>query len=120
MTICEVRFDGEYRQTREDMYELTSWDYEEIVPILLRSNRSKWRDYRLVLPGWDNTPLSGMRGLVFQDATPEKFRGLLRDAFAALPITRRKSELSFSRLGMNGRKATTSSQTRSGVGRGWR
>lgn len=61
-------------------HELTIWDYEEILPSLLRSNRPDWRDYPLVLPNWDNTPRSGMRGLVFHDATPEKFRGLLREA----------------------------------------
>ena len=61
-------------------HELTIWDYEEIVPSLLRSNRPAWRDYPLVLPNWDNTPRSGMRGLVFHDATPDKFRGLLREA----------------------------------------
>jgi hypothetical protein len=61
-------------------HELTIWDYEEILPILLRSNKPKWRDYPLVLPNWDNTPRIGMRGLVFHDATPEKFRGLLREA----------------------------------------
>ena len=63
-------------------HELTIWDYEEILPILLRSNRTEWRDYPLVLPNWDNTPRTGMRGLVFHDATPEKFRGLLREAIA--------------------------------------
>lgn len=63
-------------------HELTIWDYEEILPILLRSNRTAWRDYPLVLPNWDNTPRTGMRGLVFHEATPEKFRGLLREAIA--------------------------------------
>jgi hypothetical protein len=33
-----------------------------------------------VLPNWDNTPRMGMRGLVFHDATPELFRGHLREA----------------------------------------
>lgn len=63
-------------------HELTIWDYEQIVPSLLRSNRPAWRDYPLVLPNWDNTPRSGMRGLVFHNATPEKFRGLLKEAIS--------------------------------------
>lgn len=63
-------------------HELTIWDYEEILPILLRSNQTEWRDYPLVLPNWDNTPRTGMRGLVFHDATPEKFRSLLREAIS--------------------------------------
>lgn len=63
-------------------HELTIWDYEEILPSLLRSNHPEWRDYPLVLPNWDNTPRSGLRGLVFHDATPEKFRGLLKEAIS--------------------------------------
>lgn len=61
-------------------HELTIWDYEEILPILLRSNQVDWADYPLVLPNWDNTPRSGMRGIVFHNATPELFRGVLRKA----------------------------------------
>ena len=48
--------------------------------MLLRRNQVDWPDYPLVLPNWDNTPRSGMRGLVFENATPELFRGLLREA----------------------------------------
>lgn len=61
-------------------HELTIWDYEEIRPILLRSTKTEWRDYPLTLPNWDNTPRTGMRGLVFHNATPELFRGHLRQA----------------------------------------
>jgi lipopolysaccharide biosynthesis protein len=60
--------------------ELTVWDYEEVLPILLRHNKVDWDDYPLVLPNWDNTPRSGRRGLVFHNATPELFRGHLREA----------------------------------------
>ncbi|MDP1703418.1 MAG: glycoside hydrolase family 99-like domain-containing protein, partial [Sulfurimicrobium sp.] len=41
-----------------------------------------WPDYPLVLPNWDNTPRTGMRGLVFHNATPELFRGHLREAIS--------------------------------------
>lgn len=61
-------------------HELTIWDYEEIAPILLRSNKVDWADYPLVLPNWDNTPRSAMRGIVFHNATPELFRGVLHEA----------------------------------------
>ncbi len=63
-------------------HELTIWDYEEVLPILLRSNQPDWLDYPLILPNWDNTPRSGMRGLVFHNATPELFRRHLRDALS--------------------------------------
>ncbi len=61
-------------------HELTIWDYQEVLPMLLRTNQVDWPDYPLVLPNWDNTPRSGMRGLVFENATPGLFRGLLRRA----------------------------------------
>jgi lipopolysaccharide biosynthesis protein len=61
-------------------HQLSVWDYEEILPILLRGNRVAWTDYPLVLPNWDNTPRSGMLGLVFHNSTPELFRGHLREA----------------------------------------
>lgn len=63
-------------------HELSIWDYEEVLPMLLRKNQVDWPDYPLVLPNWDNTPRSGMRGLVFENATPELFRGHLRKAIS--------------------------------------
>jgi hypothetical protein len=61
-------------------HELKIWDYEEILPILLRQNVVERTDYPVALPNWDNTPRSGMRGLVFHGATPELFRLHLREA----------------------------------------
>lgn len=61
-------------------HELTIWDYAEVMPMLLRSKPAPWADHPLVLPNWDNTPRSAMRGIVFHDATPELFRGVLRKA----------------------------------------
>ncbi len=87
-------------------HELSIWDYEEILPILLRSNRVDWPDYPIVLPNWDNTPRSGMRGLVFHNATPELFRGHLREAISGSRSGQQMSALSSSRPGTNGPKAT--------------
>ena len=61
-------------------HELSIYDYEEVLPIFLRSNSADWPDYPLVLPNWDNTPRSGMRGLVLHDSTPALFRRHLREA----------------------------------------
>lgn len=61
-------------------HKLTIWDYEEIMPILLRGNTPSWEDYPIVLPNWDNTPRAGMNGLVFANATPAMFQRLLRQA----------------------------------------
>lgn len=62
--------------------ELTIWDYEEVLSILLRQNKVDWPDYPIALPGWDNTPRSGMRGVVFHDSTPDLFRRHLREAIS--------------------------------------
>ncbi|GAB4438544.1 MAG: glycoside hydrolase family 99-like domain-containing protein [Rhodocyclaceae bacterium] len=61
-------------------HRLSIYDYEEVLPILLRSKPADWPDYPLVLPNWDNTPRSGMRGLVLHGSTPELFRVHLREA----------------------------------------
>jgi lipopolysaccharide biosynthesis protein len=61
-------------------HELTIWDYKSIRGILLRRRPAAWPDYPLVLPNWDNTPRTGLRGLVFHDSTPELFRGHLQEA----------------------------------------
>jgi len=65
---------------RGNRHGLTVWDYEEIRSILLRQNKVDWADYPVALPGWDNTPRSGMRGIVFHNSTPELFRLHFREA----------------------------------------
>ena len=63
-------------------HQLTIWDYEDVLGILLRQKPVEWDDFPLVLPNWDNTPRAGMRGLVFHDATPKLFGQLLRRAIS--------------------------------------
>lgn len=75
--------------------ELTIWDYEEILPILLRSNEVDWPDYPIALPNWDNTPRSGRRGLVFHNSTPELFRRHFREAIARVATRRYEERLVF-------------------------
>lgn len=72
--------------------ELTIWDYKEFMPSLLRRNKVDFDDYPIALPRWDNTPRSGMRGVVLHDSTPQRFRQHLRQAIARvihLPPQRR-------------------------------
>lgn len=63
-------------------HSLSIYDYEEVIPSLLRSNTPDFLDYPIALPNWDNTPRSGMRGLVLHNSTPELFRKHLRQALA--------------------------------------
>jgi len=67
---------------RGNKQKLTVLDYQDVLPMLLRTHPADWPDYPLVLPNWDNTPRSGMRGLVLENSTPELFRGLLHEAVA--------------------------------------
>lgn len=61
-------------------HKLSIYDYEEVLPILLRQNKPDFLDYPLVLPNWDNTPRAGLNGLVINNSTPELFRNHLRSA----------------------------------------
>lgn len=63
-------------------HKLTVYTYEEMIPFLLRKNDADFMDYPCVLPNWDNTPRTGMNGLVFHGATPELFRCHLGEAFS--------------------------------------
>lgn len=60
----------------------TVYDYQQVIPALLRSNAVDYCDYPIALPRWDNTPRSGVRGLVLQGSTPELFRTHLREAIS--------------------------------------
>jgi hypothetical protein len=60
--------------------KITIRDYEDVLPMLLRNNIVDWLDYPLVLPNWDNSPRSGMRGLILRNSTPALFKKHLREA----------------------------------------
>ncbi len=58
----------------------TRHDYAEVVKAALNDIPDGIRFLPSVLPGWDNTPRSGKRGVVFENATPELFAQYLRRA----------------------------------------
>lgn len=73
-------------------YRFTVYDYREVLDSLLRRRKPDWVDHPTVLPNWDNTPRSGLNGMVLHEATPELFRIHLRralDMCADLPAERR-------------------------------
>lgn len=65
-----------------NQHELSIYDYKEVLPSLLRPKPVDWVDYPLALPCWDNTPRSGMRGLVLHGSTPDLFRKHFQQAIA--------------------------------------
>jgi lipopolysaccharide biosynthesis protein len=54
-------------------------DYKRAIPYFLPKEAHQSR-YPSVTHAWDNTPRSGVNGLVFKDATPELFRDALNKA----------------------------------------
>jgi lipopolysaccharide biosynthesis protein len=61
-------------------YKLTVYDYAEILDGLIRQSSPPFVEYPTVLPNWDNTPRSGLNGMVIHDSTPELFQIVLRRA----------------------------------------
>ena len=70
------------RLFERDKYRLTVYDYAEVLDILVRKIKPPFPDYPTVLPNWDNTPRSGLNGLVLHGSTPELFRQVLHQAFS--------------------------------------
>ncbi len=54
--------------------------YEQAIKHFVLPECEQTNVYPCVIPNWDNSPRSGLRGLVLQGSTPELFRGHLRDA----------------------------------------
>jgi len=54
--------------------------YEDALSYFLEDAPPHVTRYPCIIPGWDNTPRSGRRGVVLHDATPEHFRHHVREA----------------------------------------
>lgn len=70
----------------------TIHSYNTVMNHLISSQVPGIETYPCVIPNWDNTPRSGMNGMVLHGSTPELFRRHLRDAklkIADLPAGRR-------------------------------
>ncbi|HOW59378.1 MAG TPA: glycoside hydrolase family 99-like domain-containing protein [Candidatus Omnitrophota bacterium] len=60
--------------------------YENFVNVGTVDFREGVMEFPMVLPNWDNTPRSGMRGLVLHNSTPELFRRHLRAAINQVSV----------------------------------
>lgn len=58
------------------------YKYEEALRYFLLANELKIESYPTIITGWDNSPRSGMNGLILTDFTPEVFRVHLKQAFS--------------------------------------
>jgi len=59
---------------------LTVVRYKDYIRRLITPHAAKAQYYPCLLPNWDNTPRSGMNGLVFEGSTPDLFKQHVRDA----------------------------------------
>lgn len=59
---------------------LTIYDYENAVKNILRKGNTNHIEFPCVIPNWDNTPRSGVNGLVLENSTPLKFKKHLSEA----------------------------------------
>ncbi len=67
------------RQARGN-HRLTVYNYEQAVKPLLRKGDAGYLEFPCVIPNWDNTPRSGMNGLVLYNSTPALFGNYLKNA----------------------------------------
>lgn len=54
--------------------------YKELADFFIRKVKPDFKDYPCILPNWDNTPRSGLNGLVFHESSPELFRIQIKKA----------------------------------------
>jgi hypothetical protein len=56
------------------------YDYKDALPYFIEDVSKDIEYYPCVIPNWDNTPRSGVNGLVLHNSTPELFRGQINNA----------------------------------------
>jgi lipopolysaccharide biosynthesis protein len=59
---------------------LTVYDYREVMKTFIQKQKRDYVEFPCVIPNWDNTPRSGLNGLVLHNSTPELFRIHFREA----------------------------------------
>lgn len=69
--------------------------YEDAVKYALPPLSAQYEQFPCVIPNWDNTPRSGVRGIVLQNSTPDLFREHLRQAVGQVSGREREKRLVF-------------------------
>lgn len=73
----------------------TIYRYEEVMLQMLPDADADAGIYPCLVPNWDNTPRSGVNGLVLQDSTPERFRIQLKRSLELVRNTPREHRVVF-------------------------
>ncbi|MEJ5211576.1 MAG: glycoside hydrolase family 99-like domain-containing protein [Burkholderiales bacterium] len=61
---------------------LTILDYKKVHLQSIRTESTSYKEFPCIIPNWDNTPRSGLNGLVLHGSTPELFRAQVKKAVA--------------------------------------
>lgn len=88
-----LRFKRKLRRRRHQPEAILS--YRKATPHLLLPEGSKPNIHPCVIPNWDNTPRSGIRGYLLYGSTPELFRMHLRAAIDQVKHKPSESKLIF-------------------------
>ncbi|MCL2427756.1 MAG: glycoside hydrolase family 99-like domain-containing protein [Alphaproteobacteria bacterium] len=76
----ERDFGWKLRRLTKKYQRPARFEYDLVVNSALESMPDEARFLPCVLPNWDNTPRSGVRGVVFENATPDRFARYLAKA----------------------------------------
>jgi hypothetical protein len=76
-------------------HKLTVHRYRDYLGKLVPPRVAELEYYPCLLPNWDNTPRSGMNGVVLEGSTPELFRRHVRDALHRIRSKPREHRLLF-------------------------
>jgi lipopolysaccharide biosynthesis protein len=66
--------------------------YEDLIRVMLSRPVPQFTWFRTVMPGWDNTPRRGRRGIVYVGATPAVFRQWLEEVLRGTYLFGRPGE----------------------------
>lgn len=61
-------------------HRLTIYDYKSLLHTFIPESTRQIDHLPCLIPSWDNTPRSGMNGLVMEGSTPDLFRSSVREA----------------------------------------
>jgi hypothetical protein len=86
----ERDFGWKLRRLTEKYRRPARFDYQHVVASALETMPDDPRFLPCVLPNWDNTPRSGVRGVVFENSTPQLFAHYL--AKAVTKVSNRPAE----------------------------
>jgi lipopolysaccharide biosynthesis protein len=90
-----LRYPGLKLQTTLKNCQLTIYEYEEVWDHFLRKRNLDFEEFPCVVPNWDNSPRSGMNGLVLHGSTPELFRLQLKHALSLIEDKSKERRLIF-------------------------